>query len=631
MRQSIFLTALSFIFFNIYSQNPAGVSGSVLWLKANTNASPSSWNDNSSQANHFTQGSVPDQPSLATNLFNFNPGFQFNGVSSHFGNALPANFPTGIDSRTIFAVANSNSNTGYHWLLTYGNPGTINGTCQLGSGNVGAELTSAFFGSSSDMSTPTSFWDNPLYSNGSLVSFTMASGTLTQTLRDRGVDILSVTPYRNDLSASSSNAFLGRLGPPFGEFWDGNMAEVIIFNTDLGPGDRNQVESYLALKYGFTLGSNAAPTDYTASDGATGFWVGDAFFQNDVFGIGTDAGSDLVQTQSNSSNSGDGSGIGESSKGNLTLSVGTALADKQFLMIGNDGVNFNESTIITGQAPPSAVGARRVARNWKAQNTGGVGAVNLGFDMLGFSFSGGSTLLEYRLMVDNDGDEDYATGTPSFFIPSSLTGTVLDFNGVTLPNNATFTIITQVTGSTLPAIWKDFVVQIKGNNAYLNWKTTNEYSVGFYSVEHSLDGLAYQEIGKTNAINAAGLNNYSFTHENLLAGKHYYRVKLVDVDGKYQYSATRTISIAGKIQERIVIKSNPVKTNQLDLIIDVSKNTRGQISIISLQGKIIQTLERNLAEGSNHISADVSSLPGGTYLIKVAFNDKVYINKFMRL
>jgi Secretion system C-terminal sorting domain len=630
MKQSTFLTALLFVLLNSYSQNPAGVAGSVLWLKSNVNASPAAWNDNSSQGNNFTQASAPDQPALANNLFNFYPGFQFNGTNSHFGNALPTNFPTGINSRTVFAVANSSATSGYHWLLTYGNPGTINGTCQLGSGNVNAELTSAYFGSTSDMSTPNTFWDNSLNSNGSLVSFTMASATLTQTLRDRAVDIISVTPYRNDLSAPSSNAFLGRLGPPFGEYWQGNMAEVIIFNTDLGIGDRNRVESYLALKYGFTLGTTATPVSYTASDGLTSFWVGDAVFQNDVFGIGTDNGSNLIQTQSNSSNSGNGAGAGQTVKGNLTLSVGAALTDKQFLVIGNDAGTFTESTIGAGQAPPGAVGAKRVARNWKAQNTGNVGAVNLGFDILGFSFGGGNTPIEYRLMVDNDGDGDYATGTPSFFIPASLTGTILNFNGITLPDNAVFTIITQVTGSTLPAIWKDFVVQIKGNDAYLSWKTTNEYSVGYYSAEHSLDGRGYQEIGKTNALNGAGINIYSFTHENLLAGKHYYRVKLVDLDGKYQYSATRTLSITGKIQDRIVVKSNPVKNNQLDLIIDVSKNTRGKISIISLQGKIIQTLERNLTEGSNHLSADIADLPSGTYFVKAAFDDKVYVNKFIR-
>lgn len=625
MKQPFLLIVCLFSFVNLFPQNPAGVSGSVLWLKANTNATNAAWNDNSSEVNNFTQVNAPEQPTLTNNLFNFNPAFEFNGTNSNFSNPGPTNFPTGASSRTVFIVANSTALNGYHWLFTYGNPGTLDATCQLGSGNVGAELTSAFFGSSADMSTPTSFWDNAANTNGALVCFTMDFSSLTETLKNKGVDLVFKTPYRNDLSAPSANAFVGRLGL-FGEYWQGNIAEIIMFNSNLSTTDRNLVESYLALKYGFTLGNTASPINYTASDGTTVFWTATATYQNDVFGIGTDNGSALTQTQSNSSNSGNGNGNGQSGKGNLTLS--STLNNSQFLMTGNDALALTEQIIITGQAPPSAVGANRVLRNWKVQNTGAVGNTDVSFDMSGLSFAG-RPLSEYKMMIDNDGDGNYTTGTQTFVTPTSITGNILNFTGITFPATAVFTIITQTTGSTLPAIWKDFNVQLKNNSALLSWKTTNEYDVSLYFAEHSADGNNFQAIGSTSALNGSGINSYSLLHENLSSGKHYYRIKLVDKDGKNQYSVVKTISIGGKIGVRLRI--NPVPINQLDLIINVSQNTRVNLSIVTPDGKIIMQSVQTVSAGTNTLSTDISSLPAGTYLIRTVLDKKVYTNKFIRL
>jgi Secretion system C-terminal sorting domain len=234
------------------------------------------------------------------------------------------------------------------------------------------------------------------------------------------------------------------------------------------------------------------------------------------------------------------------------------------------------------------------------------------------------------MMIDNDGDGDYTTGTQNFITPTSITGNILSFTGVTFPTSAVFTIITQATGSPLPAIWKDFSVQLKNNSALLSWKTTNEYNVARYEVEHSLDGSNYQSIGNTVAINAAGVNVYSFTHENLVNGKHYYRVKLVDTDGKYQYSITKNISAGGKPLTKVFIKSNPAQSNRLDIVADVLKNTKASLSIVSLDGRTIQKLDRNVSEGRNNISVDISGLAIGTYVLRTLIDKEVYTTKFIK-
>lgn len=80
-----------------------------------------------------------------------------------------------------------------------------------------------------------------------------------------------------------------------------DIAEILAYRGTLTPTQVNQIESYLALKYGASLGSN-----YILSDGSTTVWntVTNAGYNNNIAGIGRDDDSGLSQKQSQSVNSG---------------------------------------------------------------------------------------------------------------------------------------------------------------------------------------------------------------------------------------------------------------------------------------------------------------------------------------
>src|SRR5690606_24030803 len=101
--------------------------------------------------------------------------------------------------------------------------------------------------------------------------------------------------------------------------FQGDIAEVIYFGAALTEVQQDQVESYLAVKYGITLGG-ATPTDYVDSVG-TVFWAGtaNATYHNDVAGIGRDDASALNQKQSRSVND----------DTLVTMGLGTIVADNQ--------------------------------------------------------------------------------------------------------------------------------------------------------------------------------------------------------------------------------------------------------------------------------------------------------------
>jgi len=180
---------------------------------------------------------------------------------------------------------------------------------------------------------------------------------------------------------------------------DGNsngfdLPEVIIYNEALSLVDKQKVDTYLSLKYGITLDQTSA-TDYLASDGTTKIWDSsvNVTYNKDIFGIGQDDAQALDQRVSKSVNT---SAILTLANDNDFTSANndgarTSLGNNKFLTIANDGGAVTTQTTELD----TATYANRVTREWQAQNTGSVGAVNLKFD--GFNEN-------YILLTDTDGD-----------------------------------------------------------------------------------------------------------------------------------------------------------------------------------------------------------------------------------
>src|SRR5450432_1074135 len=114
MKKIFYLPFFLFATVSLFAQAPGGISGSALWLKANDGGSPSAWPDRSGAGNDFAQSVTLNQPSLGTNIFNFNPALQFDGSANTFMSRpfLPG-VPEGDNDRTIFVVANATATNNY--------------------------------------------------------------------------------------------------------------------------------------------------------------------------------------------------------------------------------------------------------------------------------------------------------------------------------------------------------------------------------------------------------------------------------------------------------------------------------------------------------------------------------------
>ncbi|MFC7443883.1 hypothetical protein C7H62_0046 [Mesoflavibacter sp. HG96] len=185
-------------------------------------------------------------------------------------------------------------------------------------------------------------------------------------------------------TVDNANYWLGRSEGYKGSL-DGRIVEVITYSSrnDESP-QRNRIETYLAIKYGITLGVNGISQDYVASDGNVIWDVSaNSGYNYDIAGIGRDDDSDLYQKQSKSVNNGSIVAFSLTNT-ELTnnLNTQTFNTSNEFLVWGNNGLDTNASStsIVVSLGPATVTTVTDVMnRIWKIVETAGddVGTVEL--------------------------------------------------------------------------------------------------------------------------------------------------------------------------------------------------------------------------------------------------------------
>lgn len=156
---------------------------------------------------------------------------------------------------------------------------------------------------------------------------------------------------------------------------DLDLAEIVIFNTELTDQERKVWESYLGIKYSLVM--NGGNYTYTSSDNVE-IWRADANFKTNIFGIGRDLRTGLNQRISAPLDK----SITVSTEhrfDNRNNSLSQTLSDKQYLMIADNGKS----------------GAGKI---WKVRNTG-AGKVYVKIDEGAWYYSAPK-----YLWIDNDDD-----------------------------------------------------------------------------------------------------------------------------------------------------------------------------------------------------------------------------------
>lgn len=172
--------------------------------------------------------------------------------------------------------------------------------------------------------------------------------------------------------------------------------------------------------------------------------------------------------------------------------------------------------------------------------------------------------------------------------------------------------------SPLPVNFLYFNVRKQGKSiGLLSWKTAREISTSHYDVERSTDAANFSFIGKVMATgNTSAESIYSFTDNAPAKGFNYYRLKQVDRDGRFIYTAARVLNFddldAGKV------KYYPNPTNGM-LNIELTEEMRKQEKLLTVSNSagIVIDQVKIQANGNLVIPVSLRKYPKGMYFIQI--------------
>ncbi len=373
------------------AQSPGGIpANNKMWVKADNGVTTSGttvtqWQEFSGAGvtGNFTVQPLSGTPNVQSGPtflpagINFNPYLRFNGttnsltsINSFLGTSLVGN-----SNVTVFQVLNLKG--GVVWLKWETD---FNGTdARLGFENSAGRLRFDF-----PKAVPATAGQNvgvtSILNKHTLSTAYVNVNTSVNRLNGADDRILAI-PGPGNFASATTKIVLGNellLNLPC----QIDLAEVIIYSNSLTTAEINKVESYLAVKYGFTLNQLATNNNnYTATNG-TITWnrTLNSGYANDITGIGRDDATALSQKQSKSINPTalvtllNGTYPGGTFPTTNTANTNTFGNDFSFLLTGDNGADTSLS--ICGMNNRIT----RMARVWKVQNTGAVGNVTVALD-----------------------------------------------------------------------------------------------------------------------------------------------------------------------------------------------------------------------------------------------------------
>ena len=163
----------------------------------------------------------------------------------------------------------------------------------------------------------------------------------------------------------------------------------------------------------------------------------------------------------------------------------------------------------------------------------------------------------------------------------------------------------------LPVTIIDFTAQKNNESVLLKWYATYETNFKKYEIEKSSNAADFYKIGEVAGQNLA---NYSFTDNKFPSSNTvYYRLKMLDIDGKISYSKVIPFHLNANFSNAIVYP-NPTK-GKLTVRLSTSVTERSSLIISDLSGRVI--IQQSLTSNQAAIDIDVSKLPVGRYFIKI--------------
>jgi hypothetical protein len=170
----------------------------------------------------------------------------------------------------------------------------------------------------------------------------------------------------------------------------------------------------------------------------------------------------------------------------------------------------------------------------------------------------------------------------------------------------------------LPLDLLSFTGKRAGKDNLLQWTTAQEMNSHHFELEQRTDNSSFASIGIVAAKgNTVVETDYGFTHFSPPLGVNYYRLKLVDIDGKFSYSKTIAIKNDGAAVTISSVYPNPFR-DKIEVALSFAHAEKFTLNLYDDNGKLVRSSTAMSTAGLNTITMNgLRNLASGTYFLEI--------------
>jgi len=186
----------------------------------------------------------------------------------------------------------------------------------------------------------------------------------------------------------------------------------------------------------------------------------------------------------------------------------------------------------------------------------------------------------------------------------------------------------------LPVEMISFTAVAQKTSAQLKWSTATEVNnYGFEIERRTIASSVWAKVGFIAGNGTSNVaHNYTYADNNLSAGRYVYRLKQIDNDGVYKYSASTEVMIAGLPKELKLYCNYPNPFNPSTKVqFTIPENGNVRLRVYNVIGREVATLFDGAAEAGNVYTAnfDGSRMASGLYLSVLEYGNQRITHKMM--
>jgi hypothetical protein len=323
------------------------------------------------------------------------------------------------------------------------------------------------------------------------------------------------------------------------------------------------------------------------------------------------------------------------------------------------GIIISRANLYSGSGSFVADGAPGVGVTWVSGQTDAAGGGGAGGTIIAVTYFSGTTGLGSITASAQGGTGGYMTtyynhgpggggggghiyvygtlastnvsgGQHGFTRTGSPTGPITNWYNTTNGANGLVTTLTSAPlfyCGVLPVTLESFTAVSEGTQVNLNWTISNSIDFSSFEIERSSDGSDFSTIGVVRY--SEGVDAYEFPDLSPLPGKNYYRLKLMDLNGKYTVSQVQWISFGGLNSNEFSVFPNPA-SNFINIQINTIASQTVQVSLFDNTGRLLSEKNFNVESGNNAFTMDdIKNYGTGMYFIRLNMNGSLYMQKLL--